>query len=77
MASVNKPKVNIKLIILKDERVAKTVLFFFNFLGESNRVPLQYVRGVENSDYINAVFVEVRHIIPIYRSYIFTIERIA
>ena len=28
--------------------------------AETNRVPLQYIDGVENSDYINAVFVHVR-----------------
>ena len=33
-------------------------LFFI--LAEGNRVPLQYVDGVVDSDYINAVFVDVR-----------------
>ena len=32
---------------------------FSSVLAESNRVPLQYMAGVENSDYINAVFVHV------------------
>lgn len=32
-------------------------------LAESNRVPLTYLSGVEDSDYINAVFVHVRIIL--------------
>ena len=41
----------------------KNTLFFsiiLSILAERNRVPLQFVNGVENSDYINAVFVQVR-----------------
>ena len=40
----------------------KIFLFFLiilSILAECNRVPLQSVDGVENSDYINAVFVQV------------------
>ena len=33
--------------------------FSLDFLAESSRVPLQYIEGVENSDYINAAFVHV------------------
>ena len=42
---------------------SKKCLAFFHYffiLAEGNRVPLQYVDGVVDSDYINAVFVDVR-----------------
>jgi hypothetical protein len=41
------------------QRSLSLILSSFH-LAENNRVPLQYVYGVENSDYINAVFVNVR-----------------
>lgn len=42
-------------------KLFKHFVIFYNFLAESDRVTLQYVLGVENSEYINAVFVQVHH----------------
>ena len=37
------------------------VPWFLTFLDEYNRVKLNFMRGVDGSDYINASFVDVSH----------------